>query len=887
MNDVIHQQKHGYRAGHQLLGSTLRLDRTDQDVIDRLSDLSGQVRPGETIPPYLTVYPLPTGTAVVVARTWPDLDAPRAGCVLTRSLIVPRQVWEQTSDPSSIIALLSPFDGEKALEALPIPSGHSPLPPVGRPWGMELVEALFLEARKPIVAFETPDADLVAARLLTAFWPSFRGAFSLCTYALGTRKLGGRDFDLLFSPKTARSRFSEWTGRKIDLASPKPGRHRWSVPLAQAIFATPTPSLMSADALHLLAQDTRGDEALFRKSLLWSELAERVESTPSAALGMLDILNSQPGAAQRALPTSGSLIASSVAKAMSELPAHEAWRFLETLQGKLTNRPELAVLDIVVRRHAASLTRRNPSEAVAFASQLASSSGGLPAGLVAAIGEGLRDSGSLEATADLPTRVGAFLIATSPPFASVLADHVRSRRLPQSVLAGFMHAVETSWRNKGAANLLPEFNSEAFAPLVPELLSHASAIELPQWISTILRNTRLSVPEFDGPIIGAIKDDATMDMVRNSIAKEFEGENADRVLIRSLRLMPHDVDWLFTADIATSRSTQLLAAVMTSHDDLAIIEAQRDEQVREKLLQILSRDARVGTDQLARVLLLGAATATEIIQYGQIALPHLSHGKRRSDLVASVMEKALGQFDQGIPEVGNLVSAFFDEVGARQVLWWSIIPTAPAHRVGRNLSVLVRLPVDQRRAVEAHIDELSDRLCRRKLAEFDQQAFSSWAALLWESRTSAYSAHLRAAATSLSATIEMQSYPVSEVIAAAFPGVYGELLQANDQERDGLIGMILALPRMVVGDWDHAKPARHGLVDAFMSSGWPPAHLLLAAVRADILERVCLRLSRKKGGKKYLDRAINDIARLNAQELGDIREKVAQFKRKDMSNEWD
>jgi hypothetical protein len=65
MNDVIHQQKHGYRAGHQLLGSTLRLDRTDQDVIDRLSDLSGQVRPGETIPPYLTVYPLPTGTAVV------------------------------------------------------------------------------------------------------------------------------------------------------------------------------------------------------------------------------------------------------------------------------------------------------------------------------------------------------------------------------------------------------------------------------------------------------------------------------------------------------------------------------------------------------------------------------------------------------------------------------------------------------------------------------------------------------------------------------------------------------------------------------------------------------------------------------------------------------
>ncbi|WP_354043590.1 hypothetical protein [Devosia sp. UYZn731] len=752
---------------------------------------------------------------------------------------------------------------------------------------MELVEALFLEARKPIVAFESADADLVATRLLTAFWPSFRGAFSLCTYALGTRKIGGRDFDLLFSPKTARSRFSEWNGRKIDLNPPKPARHRWSLQLAQAIFAAPTPSLTNADPLHLLAQDTRGDEALFRKSLLWSELAEKVENTPSAALGMLDILNTQPGAAQRALPTAGSLIASGVATAMRELPAHEAWRFLETMQGKLTNRPELSGLDIVVRRHAASLTRGNPAEAVAFVSQLAKAPGELPEHLVTAIGEGLRDSGSIHVSADLPPRVGAFLIATLPSFASGLARQIRERLLPQSVLAGFLHAGEDSWRNRGAANVLPEVDSEAFAPLVPALLAYASSEELPAWISKILRNTKLAVPEIDGPIIGAVKDDATMDIVRNSVAKEFEGENADRVLIRSLRLMPHDVDWLFTADIAARRSTELLAAVMTSHDDLKIIEAQRDEHVREKLLKILSRDARTGADQLARVLLLGAATAGEVMHYGQIALLYLPQGERRAHLVASVLEKALSQSDQGVPEVEKTVSTLFAEVGARQVLWWSTSPTAATHRVGRNLIVLHRLPANQRQAVEAHIDELSDRLSRRKVAEFDQQAFGSWAALLWEARSTAYSAYIRAAAICLSTTMEMQRSPVSEVIAAAFPGVYSELLQANQQERDGLIGMIMSLPRMVVGDWDHAKPARHGLVEAFMSSGWQPAHLLLAAARAEILERVCLRLTRLKGGKKYLDKAISDVDRLNKQELGDIREQVAQFKRKDMSNEWD
>ena len=90
---TVHEQLHGYRKGHQLLSTSLVLDAPDQDAVNRLSDLTGRLRPGELFDPYLTAYPLPSRTYYVVARTFQDLEAPRSGCVATRSLFVPMDAW--------------------------------------------------------------------------------------------------------------------------------------------------------------------------------------------------------------------------------------------------------------------------------------------------------------------------------------------------------------------------------------------------------------------------------------------------------------------------------------------------------------------------------------------------------------------------------------------------------------------------------------------------------------------------------------------------------------------------------------------------------------------------------------------------------------------------
>ena len=95
MEIQIEQQCHGYQGGHQLLGTSVKLAREDQDIIDRLSDVSGSLRPDEKFSPYLTnVRSQKRGLLCHrKKKTWQDLEARRAGCVLTRSFLIRSSDW--------------------------------------------------------------------------------------------------------------------------------------------------------------------------------------------------------------------------------------------------------------------------------------------------------------------------------------------------------------------------------------------------------------------------------------------------------------------------------------------------------------------------------------------------------------------------------------------------------------------------------------------------------------------------------------------------------------------------------------------------------------------------------------------------------------------------
>ena len=55
-------------------------------------------------------------------------------------------------------------------------------------------------------------------------------------------------------------------------------------------------------------------------------------------------------------------------------------------------------------------------------------------------------------------------------------------------------------------------------------------------------------------------------------------------------------------------------------------------------------------------------------------------------------------------------------------------------------------------------------------------------------------------------------------------------------------------------DWDRCKAARHELVDAFISSKWPPRDLALTACRANELDKILRRVVKHYAGGDYLKR---------------------------------
>ena len=157
----LHRQLHGYRSGHQLLYSTARIQRENQDRIDQLSDMAGPLRPGEKFDPYVSAYPLPSSEYYVLARTEQDHAAPRAGCVITNSLLVPRTYWEREASPALLVELLEGLVEEAPLPALPYRRDNG-LKPVKSPLLAELVEALFLQERRPVVVFDAANPILIS-----------------------------------------------------------------------------------------------------------------------------------------------------------------------------------------------------------------------------------------------------------------------------------------------------------------------------------------------------------------------------------------------------------------------------------------------------------------------------------------------------------------------------------------------------------------------------------------------------------------------------------------------------------------------------------------------------------------------------------------------------
>jgi hypothetical protein len=873
----IDQQQHGYRSGHQLLASSLRLPREDQDTVDRLSDMSGPLRPGETFSPYLTMYPLPSGSHYVVARTWQDLDAPRAGCVLSRSLLVPSLRWQQLHDVTSLVLFLRPIESGEQANPLEWVQADTAMPSVDDPHTTELVEAIFLENRLPITVFDVPEskAEAIALRLLTAIWPSLRRSFAICTFALASRKIGGREFDLMFAPKSARTRFSDWSGRRIDFAGSYSARHRWSPALTTLIFHSDHPSLIAQDALGVLKDDTRGDESVLRLSLLWNELSEKAPTTPSAVLGLLDILNSQRDNSETRFESLFPQVARALDRAIHEFPDAQAWRFLTTLVRKFPNEAAPQRISIEIEKSAKVLACRKPQTAFEFLIEESKGPQRMPSAILVGLADGTSSSPDVVTSEfkEIAPELGLQLISLSKAFAHTVLNI--AKHSPSDWIAALVQALEGAdgeLRRKVRAQVAPQLDDAGQAPLLRPLLEGVTPTELVDIVVTVGRTTGFAVTAFDEPLGNAARDDNGLLSLRNAIVSQFEGSEADRFLLSTMRADAQDSTWLCT-QVPVDRACNLLARLLESASDRALVTAQRDSDVRRLIFDTLSNDLSVGAKQAARILSLSDMPIEAFLENGERVLPYLAppEGNKLAD---HLLARALSEAAPRDGRVVRLVENIDGRAATRDLVRWATPQTASPTRIAENLLILDSAPPNVRFHVISRVDELSDRLVRRGQANLGRDAYDAWARLIGSGPDE--ETRFRAASPSLTFALHQPRLPVSSLIVVSFPIVYAQLLRSKEED-ERTVPAFLALPMSFFLDWDRANSARRDLVDSYLNSTWPPADLLATAVETGIANDTLDRLSRTNPGREYIRAIEGDLARLDGPTQRRAFESLKQF----------
>lgn len=850
---VVDRQVHGYRQGHQLLATSVRLSKSEQSVIDRLSDVAGPLRPRERFTPYLSAYPLPNGEYYVLARTWQDSTVARAGCVRTLSLVIPIADWSVAESLSPFLDLLE-FDGlpqsADATQRVISSSEATPLPPVRDFSAGELLEALFLEEFQPVVVFDAPRPDVIALRLLTALWPSIRRQFSLSTLALSPRKVAGRDFDLVFAPKDARARFSDWIGRRVDGRSDQITRHRWTGAIATRVFEEPRPQLLKPQQVDLVSGDHEIDDVTrLRIALLWDELFEKLDSTPTAALGLLDIANSGKVRDAVAIDLLEPALATAVQQATVDLSTAEAWDFLGAVIRKIQGR-SMAQGRSALNHAAGDLAARAPEGAIALLAQ--SDPSGSVASLVPRIAEGIGvafDDRAEKALLAAPAEVLGRLVAEG----GLLAQRVTGDALLINRLGEVLRELDAPLADAVAAELLPYLLEDWQLPAAEPLLKRLDEAGLVEEARHLGLANDFAAARLSDLVIGRAREVGAKEAVRRSIAGLPPTDRRDAMLARTLDPSVPDVSWLLSApELTVDTATRLLLDQLRAADDHTLAGVIGDAEIGD---DVIRRVEIIAPDLLQRVILcceLPIDTFVRVI--GSVLANSDSNSKAR--IADKALQQCLGEHFEGSET--DFLATMLELVGERLDGPWlaqiGLGRGVQASVASRNMVVFRDASAPARRRIVEAIADVAQALCDRRTIDLNAPAAEACAHLMFEAEEAAPVALLSAAGRLLPMLMRHRREPISLMVAAAFPVVYRELAK-NDDVPD----LLRFVPFL---DWDRCKAARRELVSAFISSSWAPGDLALTACRCDDVDRIMRRTAKSYGGYGYIDLVSADTERL-------------------------
>ncbi|EEJ5470578.1 hypothetical protein KAC08_004074 [Salmonella enterica subsp. diarizonae serovar 60:k:z] len=863
-------QIHGYRKGHQLLASSTTLSREDQAVVDRLSDVTGPLRPKEQFEPYLTTYPLPSGIYYVVARTWQDLSVPRAGCVRTKSVLINMKDWVGRLPLPAVLQLLDPSLlpdeseavcvelNEQLVEEYPFVSGFNT---------NEFLEALFLEEPKPVVVFDAPKPELIALRLLAALWPQIRQEFALSTFALSPRRIGGRDLDLVFSPSNAKARFSDWLGRRVDGRLLQAERHRWTKTIVHRVFDSPMPRMLSDNMLSLLGQRDLGNVSVLRVALLWDELSDKLNHTPSASLGLLDIANSGMMAGNNAIMTLEPRLVNAITSVKDNMSPEDSWNYLGAIVRKINglNMPDVKT---AVENLAGYLAEYSPEGAFHLLEH--SDSDGAIDNLLIDIANGLSRASFLRVKQGLlKTSMDVFsrLVSTGMDLTAFI---LRDDELIKTVCT-ILTNLEQCHSRKVGWSLLPFLIEDRHFPIAKFVIEDMTSSEVIAELRWLGSKTGFQSRDICTALIKRAQQIGALSDVRDLLIHSDKSHKFTDLIAMTLEATEADVSWLLEEKyLSKAISTELLVDLLRKAEETQFEALILDKDLGGRIINYIPDDA---VDIFMRAAFQRNISVDVFTRLIHLVLPKVDMVQQET-LAKYALEKCL-RISFGGDESEFLLSLLVvlgDRLDGRWVIREGIGKGVSAQIASRNIIVFEKAFVPVRMRIINSIDEMAYIMRERRVMDFTEEAYDASARLMFDAEKGGTSRKklADAANTLIPVLLNARRQPVSLMIAALFPVVYQELAKSVDVPEDVNIFFYFM-------DWDRCKKARNELVHAFMNSSWRPGHLALTAYRCDEVSKIIKQVARSYEGENYLMKIRHDLQGLNEENRRIVKRKISEF----------
>ncbi len=871
MTLAIQQLVHGYRRGHQLLAFSIRLSSKSNELTKRLSDLSGLLTRESDFAPYLTSYPLPDNDFHALAKTWPDVNASRAGCVLTHTLLIPSEYWARAADHRKFAEYFKRPESDFNANVFPKKAA-------------EFVSKYFGQGLRPIIWFDEDLAEEVFWQILNSIWPSLRRRFACCTFSLQPRQLDEKPFDLLFAPTYVYSRFNKIAEQNL-IDPAKHGEYDghedsepWTLDFAKYIFERCQESSL-AEEMEEISQFLGDDPTSVRNVFRLDELRRRSKSSSTAAIGAMDVLSSLAPDSQAAIDYKKKVVSLAIESAEHD-KANDSLKSFYLISERLQQTSYSLIKPSVAKRlsdQIALTVERVPEVAVETGERLFSrfdpeSDSAFRTGLIQGLANlSYGESEQLAVLHRYPVPAGIILSAKPEIGIGYLRamQKANNTRTASADLAAWISLIDDKQvRTNLRTALLPELRSDDEAELAESLLSDIQSDEVMNALDTLC--------------------EATSGFTSTSLQHLF----VERIAIEH----PAETRQWAAKTECWSAGAASLSAASFSKDEKGLGEALSFAVDRLKLSEIVIsyidsmaipslplwfRDyAKNHADFLLPIMLHGSERSAEIILqkiFSQLRdvpiacetalidrIDDFTHSSVGPILIDQTMKSAITAFVSGAISWNTYESwssaAWADKWLSKSTSWeieGILIPLCNDYSSwSRAWSWIGKMPASNVQFLSKLMESLIS--ARKPNWTWEERDTIVWISVLQRlSLRGDASSHLRLCAYALDFAFRNAQFPLSQVVADSFWPVYSELLRTSAPSN--FSNLIFSILSVVDLDWDKAKDLRKKLVKSFITSSWPPGDLALSIKNQDTLRKIFKRIIRYPNGSNYVTSMIIDL----------------------------